>query len=88
MSVPGPLPPPGAGGARGPLGARAFRAGVVLCAVAIAGGLAMLLLARGAVASAGTALLALGVVGAVSVGFGMLAERLAERRRGPPPSGR
>ena len=49
MSVPGPMPPAGSGAGQGPFGAGAFRAGVGLCVAAIVGGLAMLLLADGAV---------------------------------------
>ena len=86
MSVPGAVPPPLSGG-QGPFGAGAFRAGLVLCVVAIASGLAMLLLADGAIASVGTALLALGLVGGGCVALGFVAERLARRRGRPPASG-
>jgi hypothetical protein len=72
------------GGGHGPFGSTGFRAGLGFCVVAIAGGLAMLLLADGAVASAGTALLVLGLVGAATVILGLVAERLAHRRGRPP----
>jgi hypothetical protein len=42
----------------------------------------MLLLASGAVAAAGTALLVLGVVGLLCVALGFLAEELMRRRNG------
>jgi hypothetical protein len=79
MSIPGPLPPTGSGPQRGQ---RTFRAGLGLGAVALLGGMAMLLLAGGAVAAAGTALVALGVVGLLCVALGFLVEALVRRRRG------
>jgi hypothetical protein len=79
MSVPGPLPPAGPGPQRGQ---RAFRAGLALGGAALLGGLLMLLLASGAVAAAGTALLVLGVVGLLCVALGFLAEELVRRRSG------
>jgi hypothetical protein len=84
MSVPGPLPPVGSGPGQGPFGERAFRAGLALSVAAVAGGLAMVLFASGAIASVGVALLALGGVGLGSVALGFLAEMLIRRRTRRP----
>jgi hypothetical protein len=89
MSMPGSMPPSGAGRGHGPFGKRAFHAALAACGVSVVAGLLMLLLSSGAIADTGTALLVLGLFGLACAGFMLLAERVVQRRGGPPPrSGR
>jgi hypothetical protein len=87
MSMPGSMPPAGSGRSHGPFGKRAFHVALAGCGVSVVAGLLMLVLSNGAIADTGTALLVLGLVGLACVGLLLAAERLLERRGGPPRSG-
>lgn len=67
-------------GRHGPFGSHGFKAGVVGCAVLVAAGFALALLARSDVQSLGASFLALGILGLLAAGGGLLAERGAGRR--------
>jgi hypothetical protein len=72
-------PPP----RHGPFGDRAFRVALRGCGVCVVLGVALVLLADGALASVGVNLLVLGGLGVVVGGGGLLLERRALRRRAP-----
>ena len=86
MGLPRQLPPPDSGSGHGPFGEKAFKGALIGCGVLIVLGALMVLLGGDAPRAVGTAFVALGVLGLVTGGAGLLAERLLGRRPPPPPS--
>jgi len=85
MGLPRQLPPRDSGSGHGPFGEKAFKGALIGCVILVIGGPLMMLLGGGAVSSVGTSFVVLGVLGLVTSGAGLLAERLLGRRP-PPPS--
>ena len=85
MGVPPQLPSGHSGSGRGPFGEKAFKGALIGCVVLVLVGLAMVLLGGDAARSVGTSFLVLGILGLVTSGAGLLAERLLGRRPPPPP---
>ena len=83
------LPPhsssPSSGSGHGPFGEKAFKGALIACAVLVVAGVAMLGIGGRAVRGVGTALIVICLVGLLSAGTLLLAERLM-RRTPPPPS--
>jgi hypothetical protein len=84
MGLPRHVPPAEPSSGHGPFGDKAFKGALILCAVLVAAGLPMLLLGGGVATPLGTSFLALGLLGLVTGGAGLLAERVAKRRPPPP----
>ena len=85
MGIPRRLPPPDGPGREPVISYGAFLFTWVFSGVLVLVGLAMALLASGAVGDVGFTLVALGVLGLLSGAGGFFGERWAARRRGPPP---
>jgi hypothetical protein len=85
MGLPRQLASGSSGSGYGPFGEKAFKRTLVGCVVLVSLGLLMLLLGSGAPRAVGTAFIVLGVVGLLTGGAGLLAERLLQRRPPPPP---
>ena len=86
MALP-PSGPPGEPGQRRWLFSQAaFRLGWTLAAICVGLGVLLVVLADGALESVGASLLALGVLGALTAGLGLLGERVAARRERPGPA--
>jgi hypothetical protein len=81
MGPPRHVPHGGSGSGHGPFGEKAFKGALIACAVLIGVGVAMLVAGGGAVRGAGTALIAVCGVGLLTVGGGLLLERLVRRRQ-------
>jgi hypothetical protein len=75
----------GSGSGHGPFGRKAFQAALIGCAVLIAIGTAMLALGEDAVRGTGIALIVVCGVALLTVGGGLLLERLTGRTPPPPP---
>jgi hypothetical protein len=86
MALPRQLPPGDAGSGHGPFGEKAFKGALIGCVVLVVIGALMLLLGGDAPTAVGSAFIVLGVLGLVTGGAGLLAERLLQRRPPPPPS--
>jgi len=86
MGLPRHLPPVDSGSGHGPFGEKAFKGALIGCVVLVVGGGLMLLLGGEAPTAVGTTFIVLGVLGLVTGGAGLLAERLLQRRPPPPPS--
>jgi hypothetical protein len=84
VGLPRHLPPDGSGSGHGPFGDKAFKAALIGCVVLVIAGVLMVILGGQAPRSVGASFLVLGVLGLVTGGGGLLAERLLGRR--PPPS--
>jgi hypothetical protein len=79
------MPPDSSGGpGHGPFGDKAFKGALIGCVVVVIVGFLMVLVGGQAVRSVGVSFLVLGVLGLVTGGGGLLAERVLGRR--PPPS--
>jgi hypothetical protein len=85
MGLPRQLPPGGSSSGHGPFGEKAFKFALAVCVVLVIVGLAMVLLGANAAASVGLAFVVLGLLGLMTSGAGLLAERLTGRRPPPPP---
>jgi len=85
MGLPRQLPPGGSSSGHGPFGDKAFKVALIACVVLVVLGLAMVLLGGDAARSVGASFVALGSLGLVISGAGLLAERVAGRRPPPPP---
>src|SRR3954453_23420108 len=85
MGLPRQLPPGGSGSGHGPFGEKAFKVALLACVVLVVVGLAMVLLGGSAPASVGLAFIVLGMLGLITSGAGLLAERITGRRPPPPP---
>jgi hypothetical protein len=85
MGLPRQLPSGGRSSGHGPFGDKAFKGALIGCVVLVIAGLAMMLWGGDAPRSVGTSFVVLGVVGLVTSGVGLLAERLLGRRPPPPP---
>jgi hypothetical protein len=79
------VPSGGSSSGRGPFGEKAFKGALIGCVVLVVIGLLMVLLGGDAPRSVGTSFLVLGVLGLVTAGAGLLAERLLQRHPPPPP---
>jgi hypothetical protein len=86
MGLPRHLGPGDSGSGHGPFGEKAFKGALIGCVVLVAIGAVMVLVGGDAPASVGTAFIVLGVLGLVTGGAGLLAERLLHRPPPPPPS--
>jgi hypothetical protein len=85
MGLPRQLPPGGSSSGHGPFGDKAFKVAVITCVVLVIVGLATVLAGSGALGSVGASFLALGALGLIVSGVGLLAERVTGRRPPPPP---
>jgi hypothetical protein len=86
MGLPRQLPPGDSGTGHGPFGEKAFKGALIGCVVLIVIGVGMVLVSSDAPAAAGTGFIVLGVLGLVTGGVGLLAERVLRRQPPPPPS--
>jgi hypothetical protein len=77
------FPPAEPGSGHGPFGDKAFKGALIVCAVLTAAGLPMLLAGGEVATPLGTSFLVLGLLGLVTGGVGLIAERVTRRR--PPP---
>lgn len=84
MGVPPQLPHGGSSSGHGPFGERAFRYALLGCVVLVFVGVLMVLLGGSAPGSVGAAFVALGMLGLITSGAGLLAERISGRRPPPP----
>jgi hypothetical protein len=84
MGLPRHLPPGDSGSGHGPFGERAFKGALIGCVVLVVIGVVMVLAGGDAPAAVGTAFIVLAVLGLVTGGAGLLAERLLHRRPPPP----
>jgi hypothetical protein len=79
------MPPDSSGGpGHGPFGEKAFKGALIGCVVIVIVGALMVLVGGEAPRSVGVSFLVLGVLGLVTGGGGLVAERVLARR--PPPS--
>ena len=85
MSLPRHMPPGKSGSGHGPFGEKAFKGALIGCVVLVFIAAIMLVVGGETATSIGTAFLVLGVLGLVTGGTGLLAERLLQRRPPPPP---
>ena len=85
MGLPRHMPPGGSGSGHGPFGEKAFKGALIGCIVLVVLGLLMVLLGGDAARSVGASFLVLGILGLVTSGIGLLAERVLQRRPPPPP---
>jgi hypothetical protein len=83
MALPPQLRTPGPGDGKGPFGEQAFRRALIGCIALVAIGALMGRSDSEVVAGVGISLVVLAVVGALTSGLGLLAERLVQRRRSP-----
>jgi drug/metabolite transporter (DMT)-like permease len=86
MGLPRQLPPGDPGSGYGPFGDKAFKGALIGCVVLVVLGVVLVVLGGDAPSAVGTAFVALGVLGLVTGGAGLLAERLLRRGPAPPPS--
>jgi hypothetical protein len=86
MALPRQLPPGDSGSGHGPFGEKAFKGALIGCVVLLIIGAAMVLVGGDAPGAVGTAFIVLGVLGLVTGGVGLLAERLLGRQPPPPAS--
>jgi hypothetical protein len=84
MGLPRQLGPSDPGSGHGPFGQTAFRCALLGCVALIAIGLLMVLLGGDAPKAAGASLLALGGLGLLTSGVGLLLERVLGRHPPPP----
>jgi len=84
MGLPRQLPSGGSSSGHGPFGEKAFTYALVGCVVLVLVGLVMVLLGGSAPTSVGLAFLVLGMLGLITSGAGLLAERILGRRPPPP----
>jgi hypothetical protein len=85
VGLPRQIPAPGSGQpGHGPFGEKAFKGALIACAIVIAAGAAMLALGGDTVRGVGIALIVVCAVGLLTVGAGLVAERLLHRT--PPRS--
>jgi hypothetical protein len=85
VGLPRQMPPDSSGGpGHGPFGEKAFKGALIGCVVVVIVGFLMVLVGGQALRSVGVSFLVLGVLGLVTGGGGLLAERVLGRR--PPPS--
>ena len=85
MALPRQLPPGDSGSGHGPFGEKAFKGALIACAVVVVLGGLMVVLGGDAPKAVGTAFIVLGLLGLVTGGAGLLAERVLRRRPPPPP---
>jgi hypothetical protein len=79
------MPPDSSGPGHGPFGEKAFKGALIGCVVIVIVGVVMVLIGGQAPRSVGVSFLVLGVLGLVTGGGGLVAERVLARQ--PPPSG-
>jgi hypothetical protein len=85
VGLPRHLPSGDSGSGHGPFGEKAFKAALVGCVVLVVIGVLMVAVGGAATRSVGASFIVLAVLGLVTAGAGLLAERMLGRRPPPPP---